>query len=247
MKYFLFIIFCWAVSLSYGQKDSTEKKKLDFVYVYGQVIDTIRGDQTFQLMVVNKNLGTGHTGSWDGSFAIQCRKTDTLLIAAGGYNIKSVSFKDSTDKKSYQIKLYIQPLNIELASVEIRPMKTIQDLQEERKSIEKEDVRLVKDPVSMVSSPITALYQYFSKRERSKRLVAEMEYEDKKREFLKELFKIYIDYDIISLETHEFDQFIDFLRISDEMLKFATEVELIDYIQGRYKQFKRENDYYFVD
>lgn len=235
----------------YGQSDSTtvvtKKDSVKYIQIYGRVKDTIRGDETFQLMVINKSKGIGHTGNWDGSFSLKCKQSDTLLIAAGGYKVVTLTFKDSVFKPNYQVILYVEPLSIELSSVEITPMKTVQELKRERQNLEREDVRELKDPLSMAMSPITALYQYFSQRERSKRLVAEMEYEDKKREFLKELFRVYVDYDVIALEGREFDEFIDYLNISDEMLRYSAEIELIEYIQHRYKQFRREFDYYFTE
>ena len=61
--------------------------------------------------------------------------------------------------------------------------------------------------IDAFQSPITFLYQQFSKVERSKRLVAELENNDKRRELLQELFVKYVDYDIIQLESEEFKDF----------------------------------------
>jgi hypothetical protein len=73
--------------------------------------------------------------------------------------------------------------------------------------------------INAVQSPITFLYQQFSRKEQSKRQVAYMENEDRKRELLKELFRLYVDYDIISLSDEQFDDFITYLNVSDEFLK----------------------------
>lgn len=57
----------WAQQDSVQSTQETSRR----IQVFGQVKDTIRGDQTFQLMVVNKSRGIGHTGSWDGSFELK--------------------------------------------------------------------------------------------------------------------------------------------------------------------------------
>ena len=98
--------------------------------------------------------------------------------------------------------------------------------------------------INAAQSPITFLYQQFSRTERSKRQVAEMKNEDRKRELLKELFRLYVDYEIIKLSDDEFDSFIDFVNVSDEFLKSSSQYDFLLYVKDRfndYKIWKRNN------
>ena len=98
---------------------------------------------------------------------------------------------------------------------------------------EKEDYVL--SGVDAFSSPITFLYQQFSRRERAKRHVAEMRNEDRKRELLKELLAKYVANEVIDLSDQDFDDFIDYCNVSDEFLKYSTQYEFIMYIKRKYE------------
>ena len=55
-----------------------------------------------------------------------------------------------------------------------------------------------------MQSPITFLYETFSRQAISKRLVEQLENDDRRRALLQELFTKYVDYDIVELESWEF-------------------------------------------
>jgi len=62
--------------------------------------------------------------------------------------------------------------------------------------------------------------------------------EDRKRELLKELFKKYIDYDIIQLKDEEFDDFIDYCNVSEYFLKNSSQYDFLIHIKRRFKEYK---------
>ncbi|MEX2596281.1 MAG: hypothetical protein WEC59_05060, partial [Salibacteraceae bacterium] len=82
------------------------------------------------------------------------------------------------------------------------------------------------------------LYQQVSKQERMKRRAYEIINEDKKRMLLKELFSKYVDHDIIDLEENEFEDFIDFMDISDQLLRSMTQYEFVIYTKRRFQDFR---------
>jgi hypothetical protein len=91
--------------------------------------------------------------------------------------------------------------------------------------------------VDALQSPITFLYQEFSRRERSKRLVAQLENEDRKRALLKELLQKYVEYDIINLSDESFDDFIDFCAVPDPVIKGLTQYEFLLYVKKKYELY----------
>ena len=94
----------------------------------------------------------------------------------------------------------------------------------------------------MLQSPITALYQAFSKKEKNKRWIAEQEFKDDKRKIVKELLRLYVSYEIINLNENQFDRFIAFLNLNDDFLKTSTEMELILFIKDKHEHFKKINN-----
>ena len=86
-------------------------------------------------------------------------------------------------------------------------------------------------------SPITALYQAFSKKEQNKRWVAEQEYKDDQRRIVKELLRTYVAYKVIELTEEEFDEFISFMNLNEAFLKTASEMDLITFIQDKFEHY----------
>lgn len=190
------------------------------------------------LFVINKSEDTGIFGNPDGSFSISCDFNDTLHFGAVGFDPRTVSFKDSIVKQSYQITIYLERKVQRLAAVEIFAPRNLKQIQKDINELGYDEHDYMESGINALESPITFLYQQFSRTERSKRLVAQMENEDRKRELLKELFHHYIDYDIINLETKEFDEFVDYINVSDEFMKSCSQYDFLLYVKERYGDYK---------
>jgi hypothetical protein len=95
--------------------------------------------------------------------------------------------------------------------------------------------------VNVLQSPITALYQAFSKKEQNKQWIAEQQYKDDQRRVVKELLRLYVAFDIIELPEDTFDEFITFLNIDENFIKTASEMELVLFIKDKYDHFKALN------
>ncbi len=211
------------------------------ITITGKVVDTTKTISFYNVMVVNKTLGKGIFGNYDGSFSITLKKSHKIGISVTGYKTQYFSFKDKPYQKNYNLTVYLDLITASSAPVEVKPLKTLQELQEERAKIAKREVPKV-TVTNAIQSPITALYMTFSKREKTKRMVAEMEYRDQQREVVKEILRVYIHADIIELESEDFDDFITFLSLNDNFLKTATDYELIVYIKHKYQHFVSLNE-----
>jgi hypothetical protein len=225
----------------YGQ---TEQDTINYndslITITGKVIDTTKRLSFYDVMVINKTVGKGIFGSYDGSFSITVKKGDQIAVSTEGYKTQYFSFKNSAYKKTYTITVYLDMLSVTGKVVEVKPLKTLQELQEERAAIQKREVPQVTG-VEIFQSPITALYMQFSKREKTKRMIAELEFRDEQKAVVKEILRVYVNNDIIDLEDEQFDAFITFLNLNDNFLKLATDYELIVYIKYKYEHFTSLN------
>ncbi len=205
------------------------------VIIHGQVRSPER--TLYDLMVVNKRTRSGTFGNADGSFTVRAQQTDTLIIGSIGHQTMLITMTDSVPKEEYHVVLQLKPLTIQLAQVEVLPERTLREIQKDidRLGYDPADHRITQ--VDALQSPITFLYQQFSRRERSKRLVAQLENEDRKRELLKELLSKYVEYDIINLNDEAFDDFIDFLNVPDEVIKGLSQYEFLLYVKKRYELY----------
>jgi hypothetical protein len=143
-----------------------------------------------------------------------------------GHVTQFICMKDSLPKPSYHVTVYLRQLNVQLREVEILSPRTLAQIQKDidKLGYRESDYRI--SQVDALQSPITFLYQEFSRRERSKRLVAQLENEDRKRELLKELLQKYVEYD-----------FIDFCAVPDEVIKGLTQYEFLLYVKKKYELY----------
>ncbi len=213
--------------------DSTKKVNPN-ILISGKVKDLKTGANVPNALIIQKGVG-GRFLNPDGTFKIWIKKQDTLLISAMGYHLKKFCFKDSSGTK-FNLDVKISKLNRELAAAIIMPKRKLSEV---HKDLEELRLELPARPtgIDAVSSPITAIYEKFSKLAKSKAQVAEWEHQDHKEDLLKELFKLYVDQDVINLSPDEFDRFIIFCNVSDEFLRKASEYELITFFQVRYKEY----------
>ena len=208
------------------------------ITIKGKVLDTNYAVGFYNLVVVNKSVGKGIFGEFDGSFTIIVKKKDKIGISVVGYQTVYMSFADSVYKSSYSVDVYIESLAYVGEEVVVKPLKSLEELQEERANISKREVPVV-TLSSAIQSPITALYMAFSKREQTKRKVAEMEYIDNQEQIVKEILHLYVHHDIIELEYADFEEFVTFLNLNTEFLKTASDYELITYIQSKFEHFQK--------
>jgi tyrosyl-tRNA synthetase len=214
-------------------------QKCDKVMFTGKVIDTIQPQSFYNLMIVNRTTGKGVFGQPNGSFSVYVSNGDTLSISVKEYSmINFVVIADSNCQFRKRIVIDRKPK--ELKEIVVKPLKSLEQIKEEREALAMRETRMVTG-IEMLQSPITALYQTFSKKEQNKRWIAEQEFKDNQRKVVRELLRTYVAYEIINLSEDEFDQFISFLNVNESFLKTATEMELITFIQDKFEHFKLIN------
>ncbi len=209
----------------------------EYVTIHGRVGSSENERAHYDLMIVNKRSRTGTFGNADGTFTVQALRTDTLLIGSSGYRTSVVTVTDSVAKPSYHVYVRLLPVVRQLPELQVINERTLAEIQKEISKLgyREQDYRI--GTVDALQSPITFLYQEFSRRERSKRLAAQLRNEDRKRELLRELLKKYVEYDIINLSDEAFDDFIDFCAVPDEVIKGLTQYDFLLYVKKKYELY----------
>jgi len=225
-----------ALLLSTVQLSAQSKDSL-WVHLDGIVYD--EQDQPISnLIVVNRRTNKGTFGKSNGTFSVRCLKTDTISVTSLGFYTRNVVLADSALANSYKVKIYLDVRVYKIPTIEIIGPRDLEQIQKDIANLGYNESDFVLSGLNAAASPITFLYQQFSKKEASKRMVAQLENEDKKRELLKSLFYHYVDYGIIELSDNEFDDFIDYLNVSDDFMKNATQYDFLIYVKERFKDYK---------
>lgn len=214
-------------------------QKCDRVLFTGKALDTLRPQNFYNLMVINHTTGQGVFGQPNGYFSVYVSNGDSLSVSVKDYMVVNLVVVEDSNCQFIQ-KIYLERKSIEIREVTIHPLKSLEQIKEERENLAMRETRMVTG-IDVMQSPITALYQAFSKKEQNKRWIAEQEYKDDQRKVVRELLRLYVSYDIIALNEDEFDQFISFLNINETFLKTATEMELVTFIQDKFDHFKMMN------
>jgi hypothetical protein len=204
------------------------------IRIEGRVRDP-HGQGIPNAIIVNNRTKTGSFGNSSGFYSIVCEKTDTLSITALSYYTRQLCMKDSLSKGVYHPTIFLDDRTYMLPVVEFISPRDLEAIEEDLRGLGFDENQF---KTANVSNPITFLYEQFSKRERSKLEVSRMEYEDRKRALLKELFHLYVDYDIIDLTNEEFDAFIDFMHVSDEFIRQSSQYEFLIFVKEEFQQYK---------
>lgn len=227
------VFLCFALPAVMQAQDTT-------IVVKGTATDP-NGRPIQDLLIVNQRTYMGSFGNSDGTFRVSVRKNDTLQFGGMGFKSFTISYADSTYKPEYTLKLNLDELIVEVGEATVFAPRELSEIQQDIEELGFDDRDYRTSGVDALSSPITFLYERFSRRAQNKRQVMEMENDDRRRELLKELFQKYVSYDIIQLSDEDFDEFIDFLNVSDHFLQNTTQYDFILYVKDRYKAFRKRN------
>jgi hypothetical protein len=232
-KVFFSFLFLYFIKFScFGIYDST------LITINGLAYDSIdRSRRLEDLMIINLRTSHGTFGKADGSFTVWIMKSDTIVIASSGYAFQNICFADSIIKENYTINVPLFRLNINLKEVTIFSPRDLQSIYTDIQKLgyNKKDFQL--STVDALSSPITFLYQEFSAIERLKRHNKERINNEKRRDLLKQLLANYVAAAIINLDDFEFDDFINFCNVPEQLMKTATQYDFCIYIKQKFELY----------
>lgn len=211
----------------------------NIVTISGHVYDKESKLPLPRLMVINKRTGNGTFADAESKFSIKALQTDTIIFSAVGFKMKKICLIDSAEKSRFYVSVPLEKLYYALKEVSVFAPRTLNEIDKDIAALDSIRAynRNFKD-INGLESPITYLYERFSKFARSKQQVAIWENEDLKRSILKDLFRIYIKHDIMDLSEEEFDAFIKYCNLSESFIKNSTQFELVMAIKGKYEAFK---------
>jgi len=191
-----------------------------------------------EIMIINLTTQNGFFSKADGSFQTRIQRADTLLIGATGYSSKRICFRDSLERDSFFIEIKLNKLSIQLKEVSIISQRDLKEIEKDIQKLgyNKKDYEV--SGIDALNSPITFLYQQFSRVEKLKQHNRERINEDRRRNLLKELLHKYVAWEIIDLDDNEFDYFIDYCKVSEEYMKTSTQYDFIDYIKRKYFMYR---------
>ena len=184
-------------------------------------------------MVFNRRTGAGEFVGSDGEYLMRVCPGDTLVFGAVGYQTTEHAMVADG-----RLDVQLRTLKVEVGQAEVIAPRDLGAIVRDIQSLgyKEEDFRV--SGVNALQSPITFLYESLAREARSRREVERLENDDRRRALLQELFVKYADYQIVDLETSEFEAFARFCDPGDALLKSWTQYEFIQYVKQRYQLFR---------
>ena len=234
----LMVAVALACSTAFGQSPQAAADTVAQVGLQGEVLGP-DGRGLPGCMIVNRSTGEGRFGSASGRFALQVMPGDTVQFAAIGFRTvtRRVPMREAEEGR-WNWTVHLARIAVDVATAEVIAPRDLGDIVRDIQALGYEEKEMRTSGIDALTSPITYLYEQFNRMERSKREVARLENEDRRRDLLKELMGKYVDYDIVALEPAEFDDFVAFVDPGEAVLKALTQYEFILWTRERFTAFK---------
>ncbi len=213
---------------------ATHLSAQEIIPLQGRVQDTQYQDLYLEnIMIINLRTQQGVFAGNNNSFTINIERNDTLIISATGYSLKRVCFRDSVQSQGKIFTISMKRLSVQLKEVTIFQQREWKAIENDLQTLGYKESDYKLTGVEAWQSPVTALYQAFSRKERSKRKVAELMNDDLRKSLLMEIIHIYIKNKMIELADDQIESFINFIALNDEALKNMSQYDLAIFIKDR--------------
>lgn len=190
-------------------------------------------------MIVNRNTGEGRFGSASGRFAFSVHPGDTIQFASIGYRTVSRSVPlEASSPQGWSWSVHLARMRVDVGTAEVIAPRDLGEIVRDIEALGYDEKEYRTSGIDALTSPITFLYEQFNRMERSKREVARLENEDRRRALLRELLGKYVDYQIVKLDEGEFDAFVAFMDPGEAVLKALTQYEFILWTKERFTAFR---------
>ncbi len=209
------------------------------VAINGKIIDADSKRPVGSVSIINPKAGVTNVSLPDGTFKVNAKQTDTLFLFLPGYQTIRFSVSDSVPQPEYSLTFYMQMFITEAKAVIIRPKKTLNQIEEERKKLGETPKELDPPKIEPFTSPISALYDLLSDETRQKKKLRGQIIEDNRRRLYYALFDYYRENQVLDIEEEYYDSFINFCNLPIEFLKYNTDYEITKTIVEQYKRFTR--------
>lgn len=240
----------------------------DEIAIKGKISDQLKHTPISfaHIYIPQKNVGTASNLS--GEFSFELSAIDSLVVSAIGYEQQVIHLSDSVYKDQLELNIQLIPKTYKLAEVVIKPYPSYEELKriildyqmtpeelaiaELNKAFQKNLAMLSRrsndldhrdsDGGISIGSPITAMYNLFSRRAKNEKKYQQLLLADQTK------FKVQerLSFEIVSRLTglkdkEEIDEFIAYCNFPDSLVLGSTDIQLYDLITTYFKRYCASN------
>ena len=225
----------------------------DNISLSGYIIGNT-GEPIPYVTITNVTENKGAASDSEGFFFIRFNKQDTLELSAVGFDSHKLYFGDTAIANNYDLTIQLSEKTYQLENVTVIAYKDEVAFKKAFLALGKEDLpqetpkivipgsydgpKIEKRPSA--TSPISFIYDRFSRRARYEREAKEAE---QAYEYQKKLSKKYnrdLVGKITGLKNEDLDEFMMFCRLEDEFIESSSEYDIILAVNRCYHDFKKQ-------
>jgi len=228
-RFWLLVLNCIFIIGSRGQ---------GMIQLKGVVYDADSNQVLDSVTIIVKHSSRIIQNKADGSFSIFVKPTDTLIFGLYGFRVKYLCFKDSLVIRDYlNLRVGLSHLHENIREVVISRNRT-------QKEIRLDIERLAYDRAyanirsNALQSPITKMYDQYSHKSKTKKLLRDYEFQIAKNNLIKQLLDIYNKQGIIDIAPDAYKAFIESLDLDWDFLITASDYDLALYIKRKAMEWK---------
>lgn len=234
-------------------------KMADRVIVAGFVFEESTGEALAYVNVFIKKTRRGTITDTTGYFILSARINDTLTFSSLGYDRKYVVLTDTAADNMKPLIVFLDTRIYEINSIDIIALKKYKQLEYEitNMRLPSDDYvnaarnfpfrpadidyysRVNAPGFGLVFSPISALYDMFSKEGKERQKLEELQQADRLNRIIEEKLNPELIMNITRMSREEVNIFIDWCNFSQGFVARLTEYDLISVIVYKHKQYKK--------
>lgn len=247
-RFCLFLFVCLMFSIALQAQDKA------FI-MEGRLINSEDSSGIGFAHIINMQSGLRTASDDEGYFHLLVHSGDSLQISSVTFGKKEVV---APPRNGFLLIIQMAPNIYELEEVVVNSLPSEQRLKEMLLSMEtpagqaEPDLRLPEDmPVEVadgaggvsVGGVFSGIAGKFSKKERGRRFLAEIEVKDARKAYIQTKYNKEIVKEITGLEDEkELEAFMQYCRLSENFLYEASDYEIHEAVLGQFKTFKAEQE-----
>ncbi|WP_234734446.1 peptidase associated/transthyretin-like domain-containing protein [Tellurirhabdus bombi] len=232
---FLLLVSCLFLGLIAFPAQAQQK------YVLGRILDQDTQKGVDRAVVLNKRTQQKARTNTAGRFVVMALPGDSLIVTSQTHNRGGTRWDGSKEEPTIVVKRHTPDEKV----IQLEEVTVVGKHEEElRRELEK----VLKEPeirknlssgeiLSMAASPITLIYQIFSKRAKSDRKAAALWQEYRWHQLAEQRFR-QVAGNATDLSGEKLDQFMTFCRFNDDFLLSTSDYDLTYAILGKFKRFQ---------
>lgn len=255
----LLILFSGSVLFTAKNSFGQYVRVADRVIVAGYVLESESLEPIPYVNIYVKQTRRGTITNSKGHFILSARINDTLVFSSMGYKTQFAVIDDGFTDKNESLIMLLEKRYYQIGSVDIISLRRYEQLKYEVVNMQLPDdefVYAVKNfpsrPVDidyhsragasdfgLIFSPITALYDAFSREGRERRKLQELLERDREQALIESKISIQKISRITGLDLYEAEDFFKWCNFPTEFILRLSDYELILLIMHRFEQYQR--------